>query len=461
MRCDLGCYGDAYVKSPNIDRLAASGVVFTRAYCQQAVCNPSRASLMTGLRPDTTKVWDLETDLRTVLPDALTIPQHFREHGYRALSYGKIFHNPFPDNVSWDQPHEWPKAATRSKEARQNLAAFKAKMRAEGKPDAAIERMRAVATEALDVADSDHFDGAIAEQGLAAMRTLAAGEQPFFLAVGFVRPHLPFVSPRKYWDLYDRQTIPLAANGSMPEGAPAVAFGDKGGGFYELRDYMDYADAPWPRTGPLTEAQQRELKHGYYAAVSYDDALIGRLLDELEHLGLAQNTIVVFWSDHGYKLGEHGGWCKQTNYEIDTRAPLIIRMPGAQANGQPCRSLVEFVDIFPTLCELAGLPLPPKLEGKSLKPLLADAGAKVHDAAFSQFPHKQDGQAYMGYAMRTDRYRYVEWLDRKTGEVAAHELYDHETDPDENQNIAADPANAALIEELSRQMWTALPRPKF
>ena len=464
LRNELGCYGVKEIKTPNLDRFAASGVAFNRAYCQLAVCNPSRVSLMTGLRPDSTKVWDLATEMRTVIPDVVTIPQHFRKHGYHAVSFGKIFHNPWPDDVSWSEPHQWPESARLwSEEAKQKLADFKVKMRAEGKSDAEVNRMRAVASEAVDVPDRDHFDGATCEQALAAMHRLAAGKQPFFLAAGFSRPHLPFVAPRKYWDLYDRATIPLATNGFPPRAAPALAFGEARfqGGFYELRDYMDYSDARWPGDGPLSEAQQRELKHGYYASVSYVDAQIGRLLDELGRLGLAGKTIVVMWSDHGWKLGEHGGWCKQTNYEIDTRAPLMIRAPGMKQNGRQSRALVEFVDIYPTLCELTGLPVPGNLEGVSLKPLLTGSATSVKQAAFSQFPRKLDGRDHMGYAMRTDRHRYIEWIDETTNKIVAQELYDHETDPDENENVAGGIENAEILKELNARMWATLPRPKF
>ena len=454
MRCDLGCYGVKEVLSPNLDRLAASGVLFKRAYCQVAVCNPSRVSLMTGLRPDTTKVWDLPTEFRTTIPNAVTIPQHFRKHGYRALGFGKIFHNPFPDNVSWDEPHEWPKnAKTWSKDAQEQLKKVKEEMRAAGEPEAKIERLRSLGTERVDIEDSEHADGAMTDQALAAMRELAGKDQPFFLAAGFIRPHLPFVVPTKYWDLYDPAKITLAPNGYLPSGAPAVAFGYRSmGGLYELRDYMDYRHVPSPFEGSLTEGDQRELKHGYYASVSFVDAQVGRLLDELERLKIADNTIVVLWSDHGWKLGEHNGWCKQTNYEIDTRAPLMIRAPGAKSNGKPSDALVEFVDVYPTLCELASLPVPKVLEGMSLVPLLDDSAATVKDAAFSQFERNHEGRDYMGCAIRTETHRYIEWRDRKSGKVEERELYDHQADPQENQNVAADPKQETLIAELSARI---------
>ncbi|MCB1228417.1 MAG: sulfatase, partial [Verrucomicrobiales bacterium] len=444
LRGDLGCLGVPHVQTPHLDRLAASGVLFRRAYCQQAVCNPSRVSLMTGLRPDSTRVWDLATEMRTVQPDVVTLPQHFRRHGYRALSFGKIFHNPWPDPVSWDEPHVWPDRPTWSQPALEKLADQRKKMHADGAPQARIDRLRASATEVLDLPDEQHIDGAIAQQAITALRRLAPDPQPFFLAVGFIRPHLPFVVPRKYWDLYDRADIPLATNRQLPRDAPEVAFGQSQGGFYELRDYMDYADAPWPKDGPLSEAQQRELKHGYYAAVSYIDAQVGRLLEELDDLHLSQRTLVVLWSDHGWKLGEHGGWCKQTNYEIDTRTPLIIRLPGAAANGTASDALVELLDLYPTLADLAGLPVPPALEGVSLAPLLTGSATQVKEAAFSQFLRPEKNGTFMGYAMRTERYRYIEWLEQETQKIAAQELYDHETDPGENSNLATDPQNASL-----------------
>lgn len=463
MRCELGCYGTSHVLSPNLDRLAASGVLFEHAYCQQAVCNPSRASLMTGLRPDTTRVWDLNSNFRRNLPDAVTIPQYFRQHGYRAVAYGKIFHNTFPDDVSWDEPtHNAEGVVSYSSANQRRLADYRAKLKAEGKDEAAITRVRGPATEIQDQPDDKNYDGRQTTDAIEKMRALSAGGSPFFLAVGYIRPHLPFITPKKYWDLYDRAKIPLARNGFMPRGAPAVAFGDRSlGGFYELRVYMDYADAPSPFLRPLDEAQQRELKHGYYASVSFIDAQVGRLLDALDEMSLAKNTIVVLWSDHGWKLGEHGGWCKQTNYETDTHAPLMIRSPGAKANGQACGALVEFVDIYPTLCDLAGLPVPSQLQGKSLAPLLTGTAAKVNDAAISQFERTHEGRRYMGYAMRTDRHRYVEWLDATTGGISAQELYDHTTDPGENENIAISPENQSLLADLTAQLWKTIPRPKF
>ncbi len=463
MRCDLGCYGVSHVHSPHLDRLARSGVLFQRAYCQQAVCNASRVSLMTGLRPDSTRVWDLVTDFRTTIPEAVTIPQHFRQHGYRAEAFGKIFHNTFPDDVSWDEPtHRPTEVIAYSPENQQRLLEYRQQMKAKGMSATAIERMRGPATEIQEQLDDKNYDGKQTLEAIALMRQLVDQPAPFFLAVGYIRPHLPFITPKKYWDLYDRAAIPLASNGFFPKDAPAVAFGDRSlGGFYELRGYMDYADAPSPWERPLTSEQQRELKHGYYASVSFVDAQIGRLLEAVDQLQVTDKTVIVLWSDHGWKLGEHGGWCKQTNYEIDTRVPLIIRAPGASSNGRSCRALVEFVDLYPTLCALAELPIPEQLEGKSLVPLLADTEGKVKDAAFSQFERRHQDRQYMGYAMRTEDYRYIEWLEAETGAVAARELYDHRRDPQENQNLAVHSQHGPLMEALNRQMWSTLSRPKF
>ncbi len=461
LRCELGCYGVKEIQSPQIDRLAASGVLFQRAYCQQAVCNPSRASLITGLRPDQTKIWDLVTEMRSVLPDVITLPQYFRQHGYRANAFGKITHNPFPDAPSWDEPNHFAKdVIAYSDTNKQRLADYRTKMREAGKPRAAIQRMRGPATEIQEQPDENNFDGRQTTLAIAKMQELAKQQAPFFLAVGYIRPHLPWITPKPYWDLYEREKIPLASNGFMPRNAPAVAFGARSmGGFYELRDYLDYADAPSPFERPLTESQQRELKHGYYASVSFIDAQIGRLLQSLEQLNLDQKTIVVLWSDHGWKLGEHGGWCKQTNYEIDTRVPLIIRAPSAKSNGQATNSFAELIDLYPTLCDLAGLPIPSELPGKSLRPILENASVSVKPAAFSQFPRKHEDREYMGYAIRTDRYRYVEWLDRVTLEIHARELYDHQTDPQENENLAMHAESDAIMDQLQTQMWQTIAKP--
>ena len=382
-----------------------------------------------------------------------TLPQYFKQQGYTTQGYGKIFHNPWPDNVSWSKPHAWPKSHLWSDDAKAQLKAYKEQLKKDGRSPHSIDRLRALATEIVDIPDEQHIDGAITQQAIEAMRQLAKEDKPFFLAAGFVRPHLPFVVPRKYWQLYDGEAIPVAENPALPQGGPSFAMNT----MYELRDYMDFDQTADPKSGSLSLAQQRRLKHGYLAAVSFIDAQVGKLLAELDALGLTENTVVVLWSDHGWKLGEHNSWCKQSNYEIDARVPLIISAPGFPSNGKSSKALVELLDVYPTLCDLTGLPIPTQLEGKSLQPLLKDPEQPWSPAAFNQFPRSHKGTPLMGYAMRTERYRYIEWQDRRSQGHVATELYDHQNDPTESTNIAAN--HEPLIEQLSKQMWATLPTP--
>jgi choline-sulfatase len=431
LRPELGCYGNTLIKSPNIDRLAKSGMVFNRAYCQQAVCLPSRASLLTGARPDSTKAWDLSTDFRKALPDVVTLPQLFKNNGYTSQAMGKIYHHGYDDAASWSVPTKFPEASHGSGNRQVDPDAEKTPLSSKG---------RGPAAEIVNGPDNSLHDGQLADMAVATLRDLKLKGQPFFLAVGFIRPHLPFNSPKKYWDLYDEKSIPLATNPFPPKDAPPYAIPSGS----EVRSY---AGAPAERHFPDDYA--RHLKHGYYAAISFVDAQVGRLLDELEQQGLRENTIVVLWGDHGWKLGEHDAWAKHTNFENDTRAPLIISAPRMKQAGTKTDALVEFVDIYPTLAELASLPLPKHLEGQSLKPLLIKPDRPWKDAAFSQYPRKVGKKDLMGYTMRTARYRYTKWVDRKDhSKVEAVELYDHETDPEENVNIAAQPNHAEIIQQL-------------
>lgn len=474
LRPELGCYGKSHVKSPNIDRLARTGVTFTNAFCQQAVCNPSRASLMTGLRPDTLEVWDLRADFRQTRPETVTLPQYFKQNGYHSVAIGKIFHNTIPDPLSWSEtklhirgyPFD-PDAVYRSEENVEWLSRRQAEITGQGKQDRYIDRLgqwylKATATENVAVPDDAYYDGAQTDVAVKKLEELKTRNQPFFFAVGYYRPHLPFNAPEKYWNLYDRDSIPLAANPQPPRGAPIMALNT----LRELRGYTDFRGAPRPDQGSLTEEQARLLRHGYLASVSYIDAQVGRLLDELDRLGLRGNTIVVLWGDHGWKLGEHGSWCKMTNYEIDTRVPLILSAPGKHENGNDCSRLVEFVDIYPTLCQLAGLRVPENLEGLSFAPLLDDRTRRWKTAAFSQFLREgkwtaPDGVEYMGFTVRTERHRYVEWTRWKSKEVVARELYDHATDPGENVNVADIEENRNVVETLAKTLhagWrSALP----
>lgn len=467
LRPELGIYGASHVKSPRIDALGRSGVVFTHAYCQQAVCNPSRASIMTGLRPDTLKTWDLKTDFRIEKPRAVTIPQAFMAAGYHAVNIGKIFHNNLPDNASWSEPEIHikgfpfdPDAVYRSTEDTVWIEHRKKQLTAENQQASHIDQLgewylKSSASEEPEVEDNAYFDGAQTDVAVAKLAELKARNEPFFFGVGFYRPHLPFNAPKKYWDMYDREKIPMSPNPFLPENAPAMASNMN----RELRGYRDFADAPTPHQGSLSEADARRLRHGYFACVSYIDAQVGRLLDELDRLGLTENTIVVLWGDHGWKLGDHNAWGKMTNYEIDTRVPLIIRAPGVP--GGTYSGMVEFVDVYPTLCDLAGIARRPKeLAGVSLLPRLRNTKLPGKKVVFSQFLREgiwiaADGIEYMGYSVRTETHRYIEWVKWKTGELAATELYDVQRDPLENRNIVG--GHMELRAELSRQLSVNFP----
>lgn len=450
LRPELGAYGKTYVHSPNLDRLASRGVTFNRAYCQQAVCSPTRSSLLTGTRPDTTKVWDLETHFRKALPDVVTLPQHFKQNGYFVQGMGKLYHGGFDDPQSWSVPWASPKTSHGTYGLPENNALTKRAPAATPKnapkgakkSKAASRGPRGPAFESSDVPDNTFHDGALADMAVAALAECAKKDQPFWLGVGFIRPHLPFVAPKKYWDLYDPATIRLAPNPFPPQGAPDYAVLPGG----ELRSYHGIP------TGPIPDDLARQLKHGYFAAISYMDAQVGRVLDELDRLELTEKTIIVLWGDHGWKLGEHGGWCKHSNVENDTNAPLLISVPGLKSAGQHTDSLAEFVDVYPTLAELCGLPLPEHLEGASLVPVLRDPAKSVKNAAFSQYPRGVSGWQLMGYTMRTDRYRFTRWVSRNDhSKVDTVELYDHQADPQENVNIANAPEHAELVARLTEQ----------
>ena len=439
LRTDLGCYGHPTVKTPNIDRLAKSGVLFEKTYCQQAVCSPSRTSLLTGLRPDSTKVYDLVTHFRDTIPEVVTLPQHFKNNGYESVAFGKILHGHLNDPKSWTRPLTSHQAGHyKNPETIKYIEERKAQGRQKKlKGKSFIRYSKGPATESYVADDSEYRDGEIADKAIAALRQLKDG--PFFLAAGFVKPHLPFTCPKKYWDMYDRDKIKLADNPYLPKNSPQYS----GTTWGELRAYSDI-----PEEGPVNDEKARDLIHGYHACISFVDAQIGRLLDELDKLGLRDNTVIVLWGDHGWKLGEHGLWAKHTNFELDTHVPMIFSAPSIKAAGKRTSALTEFVDIYPTLCELAGLDLPDHLEGTSLMPLLDDPELTWKTAAFSQYPR----WGVMGHAMRTQRYRYIEWLDRKTNEIKARELYDHKVDPAENNNAADDPDYSKIVKKLHKQM---------
>ncbi|MBM4020320.1 MAG: sulfatase [Planctomycetes bacterium] len=437
LRPQLAAYGRKKMKTPNLDRLAADGTLFERAYCQQAVCAPSRASLLSGCRPDTTRVYDLQTPLPTTMPNVVTLPQHFKAHGYTTVSLGKVYHHGAKDDPKgWSEPPWVPPDAFPGYALDESKALMRAAnpVQEKVKMKTAAAQRRGPPTECGDLADDAYADGKLAAQAMECLRRLKDG--PFFLAAGFFRPHLAFACPKKYWDLYKRDEVDLADNPFRPKGCPDIALHNWG----ELRAYHGI-----PAEGPVSEAQARELVHGYYACVSFMDAQVGKVLDELRRLGLAEKTIVVLWGDHGWHLGDHGLWCKHSNFETAVHTPLLARAPGLPAGGRTAR-LTEFVDICPSLCELAGLPMPEHLEGTSFVPLMKDPGRQWKKAAFSQYPR---GRA-MGHSMRTERWRLTRWLD-PAGAAVAVELYDHQNDPAENVNLADAPAHAATLAELTAQ----------
>lgn len=455
LRPEGATFGSSPVITPNIDALAGRGTAFTRAYAQQALCSPSRTSLLTGRRPDASRIHDLQTHFRATIPSVVTLPEQFKLHGYHTQALGKIYHGGLDDPQSWSVPHWVPTAQDYGKpETLENLRQQRARLAADGKPLAPVvlERdpntgltlklgptvrgARGPSWEDPAVGDEALPDGELASKAIEALR--AARGKPFFLAVGFSKPHLPFVAPRKYFDLYPTERVGLAANPSPPQDVPSIALHNSG----ELRQYSDV-----PPTGPIADDQARALRRGYYASVSYVDAQIGRVLAELDRLGLTQRTIVVLWGDHGFHLGEHGVWNKHSNFEVATRTALIFSVPWQKAVNARTASLVELVDIYPTLCELAGLPRPEGLEGTSLVPLLDDPRRAVKRAAFSQYPRP----GAMGHSMRTAHHRYTEWV-TAGGEVVGTELYDHRTDPQENVNLAARPDSRALATQLSAQL---------
>ena len=438
LRPDLGCYGDSVALTPNIDRLAAEGTVFDRAYTQQAVCHPSRASLLTGRRPDTINVWGMDTHFREAMPHVVTLPQYFKQQGYHTQAIGKIYHATpaMQDPPSWSVPPlyhvsvDWSGAYVLPQNRRGGSG-------------------KKTATERVDGPDDVYKDGKIADEAIKTLQQIK--NRPFFLAVGFYKPHLPFNAPARYWDLYDPGRITAPSDPDPPKGVPTLALHDS----KELRGYLDI-----PNYGPLSEEKIRELQHGYYACISYMDAQVGRLLDELDRLQLTDRTTVILWGDHGYHLGEYDLWCKTTNFERDTRVPLIVSAPGQQKRGTKTGALVELVDVYPTLVELAGFPLPDGLQGTSMVPLLNDPTLEWKQAAFSQHPRpfylREFG--FIGYSIRTDRFRYTEWLDVKTRKRVARELYDHESEPAETANVADDTTYTKHVRDLSQQLhegWLA------
>ena len=422
LRPELACYGQQHIHSPNIDRLAKSGVLFQRAYCMVPTCGASRASLMTSIRPARSRFVNHLTWAEKDAPGTTTLNTHFKQNGYYTVSLGKVFHHPTDNAIGWSEPAWRPKGASTYR-VPENRELHEQRSKELG------DRGRGPAYESGDVEDNAYADGVLAERAVADLERLAAKDEPFFLAVGFMKPHLPFVAPKKYWDLYDHDQIHLPETYHVPKDAPEESIHTSG----ELRSY-----AGIPAKGPVSDETARNLIHGYYACVSYTDAQIGKLLDKLEQLRLSENTIVVLWGDHGWNLGEHTLWCKHSCYETSMRIPLIVRAPGVNG-AQQTAGLTESIDIYPTLCELAGLALPQHLQGRSFVPLLHNPNATWKDAVIGRFTN--------GDTIRTDQFRFTEYTDGK-GQAVAKMLYDHESDPQEDVNVAKVTGRAQVIHEL-------------
>ena len=442
-RAVQGCYNGA-TKTPHIDRLAARGLRFDRAYCQYPLCNPSRASFLTGLRPDTTKVYENATQFRQNVPNIVTMPQLFKQNGYFVARVGKLYHYGVPKQIGTnglDDPVSWEKVVNpRGRDCDDEdkifsiIAGEKARV-----ATGTREYGGTLSWLAADGDDIEQTDGKIAQEACRLLRENQ--DRAFFLAVGFFRPHTPYVSPKKYFSLYPPQQLALAkVPAGDREGKPAAAL------------------TVFPPHYGMDEELQRAVTQAYYASVSFMDTQFGVVLSELERLGLERNTVVVFISDHGYHLGEHGQWQKMTVFEEAARVPLIVAAPGMKAAGQATARLAELVDVYPTVADLCGLPVPKELEGTSLRPLLEDPRRPWKAGAFTQVIHRPrggradggrpGGETAMGRSLRTERYRYTEWSEGRHGV----ELYDHQADPHEWRNLADDPQSAAVVRELKERL---------
>ncbi|KAA3641413.1 MAG: DUF229 domain-containing protein [Bacteroidetes bacterium] len=481
LRPELASYGSEIAKTPNLDALSSQGIQFNRAYCQQAICSPSRASLMTGARPESINIIENYTYFRELHPDIVTLPQHLIANGYETVYCGKIYHGRFTDEEkSWSREPaeiEIPKPNLPGGYAlEENQQIFKDAQKAIREKYGEVSHYalgRGPAYEKADVPDYTYADGYNTERAIATMKEMVEkGDKPFFLGLGFKLPHLDWTVPSKYWDMYDPAAIPAAEHDDMPENGAAMGLHAS----FELRVRHGI-----PKSGPIEGELANTLKHAYLASVSYVDALIGKMIIALEEAGVRDNTIIMFWSDHGWHLGDMGVWGKATNYEIATRVPMMIWTPDMPNGNRGVKSdaLVELVDMYPTLCELAGIELPEHLEGHSFVPLLTDPGQEWKGAVFSQYPSpalrewaanpltasmretyfgplieevegriiEQQKEVWdremfennlMGYSMRTDNYRLVVWKDRTKpeSEPIFLELFDHQNDPAETKNIA-------------------------
>ena len=469
----LGCYGDPFVKTPNIDRFAKEGVVFTNTYCQQAVCGPSRASFLTGMRPDYTGVWDLETEMRNINPEILSMPQFFKQNGYITAGIGKVFDSRSVDeNIdkpSWSipfykksndyYPKEMGKAKGRYRGVKvlEEIEIYEKIGGAKGLTGKELSNFIKInakpSVESLDIPDNAYIDGATVLHSKDILKVLKENAKPFFFAVGITKPHLPFAVPKKYWDLYNRDEIQLAEFRENANNSPLVAY-HGAGELYKYADIPPIASFSDVKGGmELPFDKQKELIHGYYASVSYADALIGKLISTLVSLNLKDNTIVTIIGDHGWHLGDHNLWCKHSNFEQATRIPMIFKIPGIKAS--KTSALAEAVDIFPTLCDATGIKIPEQLQGVSLMPILKEIKSKVKDYAVSQYRRGKNMRTF-GYSIRTERFRLTLWMKDfyrlykpfDEGYIVSGELYDYDNDPLETENYYNNKEYVSVKKEL-------------
>ena len=418
LRPELNFYGANHIQSPNLDKLAAESLVFDRAYCNVPVCGASRASLLTGIRPTRHRFLNAYTEKDIDAPDAVSLPLLLKQNGYTTISNGKIYHSGKDDMPAWDA--RWfPKGNVRDYQFLENVKL-------------ATQTNYGTPTERGGVEDDAYFDGKIAKKGIEDLRKLKDKNQPFFLALGFMKPHLPFNAPKKYWDLYDRNKIKLPESYVQPSSTPKEAFHR----FGELRKYHTV-----PKNGDISEALAKELIHGYYACVSYVDAQIGLVLDELKRLGLDDDTIVVLWGDHGWNLGDHKLWCKHVTFETALKTPLVIKVPG-KTKGERTTAITEYIDIYPSLAELVGIDIPATVEGQSFVPTINGQTPKK-DWAVSKFKD--------AVTLIKGDFFYTEWT-KDDGVAYARMLFDHKTDPLELDNLAEKPAYQETVAQLAQEL---------
>ena len=429
LRPELGCYGQSQIQSPNIDKLAQSGLTFNRAYCNIPVCGASRASILSGIRPNRNRFLNFACWLDDDVPGTVSLPMHFKNNGYYTVSLGKIYHHITDGKGSWSETPWFPQGDWQGWQAY-----ILPESHRQIEPRATAGGINGPSFESPDAPDHVYPDGMIAEEAVRKLQNFKNSGHPFFLAVGFLKPHLPFNAPKKYWDLYDFDKIELPEYMKKPKDAPDESMHN----FGELRNYTDVPDQ-----GPLEEEFMRKLIQGYYACVSYTDAQIGKVLKELERLGMAENTIVILWGDHGWHLGEHGLWCKHCNFEKVLHTPVILRAPGQPKNIKT-DALIEYVDIYPTLCELAGLKAPFHLQGKSFAPLAENPDLPWKKEVYCRW--------IKGETIVTQSHTYTEWFSNSAGEATARMLYNLQDDPEETVNISEKVENKMLVQQLSEKL---------